>query len=192
MRRTVRRGAGPLAALVIAACVALGVGAVPSRAVDPLPLPSIDLNSPLPSIDLNSPLPSTRPENGSPGASSSASPSPATSAQLEESAAPSSTIVSDDLVLPGAGRSAAPDDRANAAGAAGAVTGRTSIPGLSPPTPTLPDAGSWLIPVMGVAVPALIVALIVVAQVIGGAAGLRLARVALDRMMSLAPAWTRS
>jgi len=58
--------------------------------------------------------------------------------------------------------------------------------------PTLPDAGSWLVPAVGVAVPALIVAIIVVGQLIGGAAGLGLARAALERVRSVTPTWMRS
>jgi hypothetical protein len=45
---------------------------------------------------------------------------------------------------------------------------------------------------MGVAGPLLIVALIVASQMLGGVVGLRLARRALERIASVAPAWTRS
>ena len=198
--RTLRRATGTLAAFASAACLVMGVGPPPIRAVDPLPLPSIDLGTPLPSIDrgtplpsidLGTPLPSVPPGSASAAASPSTFPSPISAEPAEALPTPSPSSSPDDLFLPRAGRSSSRGVVPTAAEAGGLIPGKPSLPELPPLMPALPDAGSWLVPVIGVAVPALIVALIVAAQVIGGAAGLRIARGALERIASIKPAWTR-
>ncbi|MGH2385284.1 MAG: hypothetical protein ACRDGB_09580 [Candidatus Limnocylindria bacterium] len=217
--RTLRRAMGTLAAFASAACLVLGVGPPPIRAVDPLPLPSIDLGTPLPSIDLSTPLPSidlgtplpsidlgtplpsidlgtplpsVPPESASAAASPSTFPSLSSAEPAEALPTPSPSSSPDGLFLPRAGRSPNMGTVATSAETDGLIPGKPSVPELPPLMPGLPDAGSWLVPVIGVAVPALVVALVVAAQVIGGAAGLRIARGTLERIASIKPAWTRS
>ena len=187
-----RRGAlAALVALVAAAWIALGLRAAPLRAVDPLPLPTIDLGTPLPTIDLGTPLPTgSASPSGSP--STPSRPAEPTVRPRESAPAPSPSSSLDELLMPRSDRSPPLRDGAIVPGADGPGPGLPGIPDLPPVIPTLPDAGSWLIPVAGVAVPALLVALVVAGQVVGGAAGLRLARTALGRMASAAPPWTRS
>jgi hypothetical protein len=56
----------------------------------------------------------------------------------------------------------------------------------------LPSIGSWLVPSLGVAVPALLVAGLVLVQVLGGATAIRAARGMLDRVGTNVPPWLRS
>lgn len=65
------------------------------------------------------------------------------------------------------------------------------IPELSAPVPVLPPLGTWLVPAIGVAVPALVGAAFLALQLLGGAAGLRMVRRTLDRVAAAAPRWSR-
>jgi hypothetical protein len=211
-----RRGLGAiglLAWLAVSTSLAIGLGTPPVRAEPlplpsplpsiglPSPLPSIGLPSPLPSIDLSplpsidlSPLPSIGLGTPLPTLSLGLSPSPAPSTATSSSAAPSER--------PDASASNTPEpDASGAPGAGGggpvsagadATRGQISVPEAPPLAPSLPDLGSWLVPTLGVAVPAAVVAVLVALQLIGGAAALRVVRGSLDRIGSHVPSWLRS
>lgn len=57
--------------------------------------------------------------------------------------------------------------------------------------PTIPDVGTFLIPVIGIAVPVILAAALLVLQAAGGIAGIRLAHRSLERTASLVPRWMR-
>ena len=154
------------------------------------PLPSIDLGTPLPSIDLGTPLPSIP----SVGSSSGASPSVSPEASQEASGSATPTPdASDGSALPRRGNPPTDEPPAARLGAEERVSrGAPSVPELVSLAPALPTIGSWLIPSLGATVPALILALFLGLQLVGGAAAVRLARRTLDRLASAAPAWLRS
>jgi hypothetical protein len=148
----------------------------PSLPIPSLPLPSIELGSPLPS--LGTPRPSPTP--GEPGASALVDgPRPADSGQ-DEDADGSPPPASEEGGPPGA-----PGDGP-------IVDDQPWVAEPLPLPPSLPSVGSWLVPALGAAVPALLVVLLVAAQIIGGAAGLRAAGVTLDRSGAHVPPWLGS
>lgn len=170
-----------------------------------LPLPSIGLASPLPSIALPTPsvslpvpsvslpaptvspvLPSLSPTR-SPGASAGAS------RAADRSSAPQPNATSDPS-------SAAPDR--NPDHVAGRAAGTASdTPGRSPALAEVggPSTGrsggavqpEWLVPVLAFGVPALLVAAAVLAQVVGGATIVGVARRKLSRLPGPMPRWMR-
>ncbi|MGH2428307.1 MAG: hypothetical protein ACRDGV_05395 [Candidatus Limnocylindria bacterium] len=182
MTTAVRSTLGVLAALALAISIVVGSGPAPTRAADPLPLPTIDLGTPLPTIDLGL----------SPGPSGSTP--PASPSARSEGASPHASEAPLDVPgRSGGGRPSTAGDSDSRSGDEPAAGGadRPRLRDVPPLAPTLPDVGSWLVPALGAAVPALIVALLVALQLAGGAAGLGLARAALERLATAAPPWIR-
>lgn len=206
-----RSAAVLLAGVALAASLAVGAGAHPVRGVGPLPLPSppIPLPSvPLPSVPLPLPSPSVpmpsipvpsipvpspslplpslgqpTPELGPP------TPSPGGESLSQDDTSTPSTSDRDDTDPPGR----AGDD------VTGGVSGGTRtapflrpwVLDVPPVPPSLADVGSWLVPGLAIAVPALLMVALVALEILSGAVGVRVARGGLDRIGSFVPSWLR-
>ena len=140
-----------------------------------LPLPSEDLLSPLPSLDLGTPLPTL----------DLGSPLPSAPTGVLPTQEPSG------LAVPSVQGGGEPPSSSPTGGVGSPVTGSRAIVPEAPPLATVLPGDSLLVPALGVAVPVLIVGALVMLQVLGGAAALRVARGALDRLAVAAPAWLR-
>jgi hypothetical protein len=204
-----RRGwgaTGLLAWLAICTSLAIGLGTPPVRAGPlplpsalpslglPTPLPSLGLPTPLPSIGLPTPLPSIG--TPLPTLSLAFSPSPAPSGASSSPATSESAASSPSVgTKPGASGDAGGGANGIASGVpatTAAPASQLSVPQAPPLPPSLPDLGSWLVPTLGVAVPAVVVAALVALQLIGGAAALRVVHASLDRIGSYVPSWLSS
>lgn len=153
------------------------------------PLPSVGLPSPLPTLPPLSPLPTVN--VGTPRPSLSVLVSPAASSVAPDPE-PTPTLDAGD---PG-GANGAPGGLGGGnvppADGADEGLGRPAIVELAPPVAAVPDVGTLLIPAIGVAAPVLVAVAILTLQVLGGAAGVRLARRTLERFASVPPRWTRT
>lgn len=168
---------------------------VPSLPVPSLPLPSVPAPTipPLPSFPLPLPSPGLPlPSIGQP-TPGAGSPSPAPGdASPDASDAPDgasgpSTSDRDDTEPPGA-----PGDDVTggvSGGIRGAPFARPLVLEAPPLPPSLADVGSWLVPGLAVAVPALLVAGLVALEILSGALGVRVARGGLDRIGAVVPHW---
>lgn len=210
-----------LAGAAVVASLAFGAGAHPVSALGPvslpslpvpvpsLPLPSLPLPTlpvPVPSIPLPSasipppslpvPVPSTPPPSlgielpspdlGTPSSGPSATPPAGASASPAGTAGRTSDR--DDTALGG------PTDDVTGGVSGGTRTAPFARPLVleAPPVPpSVADVGSWLVPGLAVAVPALLVAALVALEILTGAVGVRVAGGGLDRIGSFVPHWLR-
>jgi hypothetical protein len=149
-----------------------------------LPLPTVSL--PLPTVSL--PVPTLSPTPSPPLPTLTAPPGSGTPQPTDGSQEAAST-----------GANASPDGGASDNGSGGSgpdIPGDATQAGLQVPeaavvAPSLPNVGTWLVPGLGVAVPALLVVVLVIVQVFGGAAGIRATRGMLDRVGMHVPPWLR-
>ena len=205
---------GVLSAAALAVSLAISAGAPAVRGIGPLPstglplptvslpLPSLPLPSlpvptvglPLPTVSLplptispplptaSLPLPSVSPPLPT-SPSGSATPRPSDAGASAASAGPSSSA--DEGAAGGGSQGSGPDAPGDATQAGLQVPGVVVVP------PSLPNVGTWLVPSLGVGVPAILVAVLVLVQVLSGAAGIRATRGMLDRIGTHVPPWLR-
>jgi hypothetical protein len=148
----------------------------------PLPLPSLPVPTPsLPLPTLGQPTPDLGTPTPSPGGVT-----PDSSA-TEDDASTLTTSGRDDTEPPGP-----PGSEVTGGVSGGTRTAPFARPRIleAPPVPpSLADVGSWLVPGLAVAVPALLLAALVAFEILSGAIGVRAARGGLDRVGSFVPHW---
>jgi hypothetical protein len=189
-----------LSAATLAVSLAVSVGAPSVRGVGPLPstglpfptvrlpvptvsLPLPTIRLPLPTVSLplptvSLPLPSVSPPLPT-APSASGTPRPTDESASAGSAGPSSSV--------GDGAAGGGSQRSGPQAPGDATQAGLQVPGVVVVPPSLPNVGTWLVPSLGVAVPALLVAVLVLVQVLSGAAGIRATRGVLDRVGTHVP-----